>query len=206
MNADSCFRSFTALLKEHIGDKDDVVAIIRRDDVDSLNTYLVANEMAPEQCADGYDQGLFQLAGIPLFFVFHSLAKYDAVSILNFLLHQSENLANEGYARFLSATHAQVNFDSIAIAYEHRSMRGPPNTPSSLLALLLLLQKAPSGAVANYLMSRFSLFEQPHLEYDSLLYIPSPSTQSSSTKQFAQNLAQFNATYRNVPAFASLSL
>ena len=134
------------------------------------------------------------------------LAKYDAVCILNFLLHQSENLANEGYARFLSATHAQVNFDSIAIAYEHRSMRGPPNTPSSLLALLLLLQKAPFGAVANYLMSRFSLFEQPRLEYDSLLYIPSPSTQSSTTKQFAHNLAQFNATYRNVPAFASLSL
>lgn len=55
-------------------------------------------------------------------------------------------------------------------------------------------------------MSRFSLFEQPHLEYDSLLYIPSPSTQSSATKQFAQNLAQFNATYRTVPALSSLSL
>ena len=107
---------------------------------------------------------------------------------------------------FLSVTHVQIIYDSIAIAYDHHSMRGHPNTPSSHLAFLLLLQKAPFGSIANYMMSRFSLFDQPHLEYDSLLYIPSPASQSSSSKQFTQNLAHFNATYRNVLAFPSLSL
>ena len=100
MNADACFRSFCTLLKEHVGDKDDIAAIIRKDDVDSLNTYLLANGMGPDQCTDGYDQGLFQLAGIPFFGLYHSVAKYDAVGILNFLLHQNENLENEDYARF----------------------------------------------------------------------------------------------------------
>ena len=107
---------------------------------------------------------------------------------------------------FFSILHVQVNYDPIAVAYEHRSMRGAPNTSPSLLALLLLLQKAPFGSVANYLMSRFSLFEQPHLQYDSLLYLPSPSAQNNPSKSFIQNLAQFNATYRSVVVSPSLSL
>ena len=65
--------------------------------------------------------------------------------------------------------------------------------------LLLLTQKEKPLSVVNYLMSRFPLFEQTHLAYDSLIYLPNSASANEMSKQFASSLAAFNKTYRNVP-------
>lgn len=100
MDANDGIRQLDSLLKRHAVRKDDVAALVRQDDVDSLLNYLTANNIRPEQYENCYDQGLLHLAGIRFLFPFHHVAQYDAVNILNSLLHQSGDLLKEDAVRF----------------------------------------------------------------------------------------------------------
>lgn len=99
MDANDGIRQHDSLLKRHAVRKDDVAALVRQDDVDSLLNYLTANNIRPEQYENCYDQGLLHLAGIHFLFPFHRVAQYDAVNILSSLLHQSGDLLKEDAVR-----------------------------------------------------------------------------------------------------------
>ena len=99
MNANDAIRQLDSLLKSHALRKDDVAALVRQDDIDSLLNYLATNSMRPEQYENCYDQGLLHLAGSCLLSSFHCVAQYDAVNILNSLLHQDGNRLKEDAVR-----------------------------------------------------------------------------------------------------------
>ena len=95
MQVESLLTRLREYLKAHRMKSDDVLFVIRQDDVDSFINCISKNQISLIESINSLDQGVFHLAGSFTWMCVYFVAEFDSINIVKYLFQQNLLLPNE---------------------------------------------------------------------------------------------------------------
>lgn len=114
MNEETFLADVTETMRLYYSKPEDIVSIIRQDDVDSLMSALSTNAETAKEYVNSYDQSLLHIAGRILRTELSPVAQYDAINCVKYLVQQNLYSLKEDA---VAATHFSHLDESVCVRY-----------------------------------------------------------------------------------------